>query len=265
MAERQGSPTEVACGIVSRAFTTFWMGNWDQARRELEHAVAMRDQANVSVYDSTYPLYLGCLSLAEGEWDEAGRCLENAGAIAEQRCGEGDLADARWAQGLLAERDLLLGCPGAARARLVPLLDRPGLEELFVTRFLPTLAWAQLELGQIGEAEHVAAQAIRRMRADNLRLDLPDALRVQAMVLIRQGRWAEAVQALEEGLVLARSMPYPYAEARLLHVYGEMHVLTGEPEPARERLEAALAIFQRLGARKDAERVEQAIADLHHP
>ena len=36
------------------------------------------------------------------------------------------------------------------------------------------------------------------------------------MVLIRQGRWAEAVQALEEGLVLARSMPYPYAEARTL-------------------------------------------------
>jgi hypothetical protein len=32
--------------------------------------------------------------------------------------------------------------------------------------------------------------------------------------------------------------------------------------PARERLEAALAIFQRLGACKDAERVEQDIAGL---
>jgi hypothetical protein len=31
---------------------------------------------------------------------------------------------------------------------------------------------------------------------------------------------------------------------------------------ARQRLEAALAIFRRLGARKDVERVEQAIADL---
>jgi hypothetical protein len=43
---------------------------------------------------------------------------------------------------------------------------------------------------------------------------------------------------------------------------GAMHVQKGEPEPARERLEAALAIFRRLGARKDAEWVEQAIADL---
>jgi tetratricopeptide (TPR) repeat protein len=213
----------------------------------------MSGQTDVSVYASMYPLYLGCLSLAEGEWDEAGRYLENAAAMAE---------DARWEQSLLAERDLLLGCPDAARVRLVPLLDRPGLEEFFVTRFLPTLAWAHLELGEIGEAEHVVAQALRRMRADNLRLDLPDALRVQAMVLIRQGRWAEAVQALEEGLALARSMPYPYAEARLLHVYGLVHVEQGEPEAARERLEAALAIFRRLGARKDMERTEQMLTSL---
>jgi hypothetical protein len=32
-------------------------------------------------------------------------------------------------------------------------------------------------------------------------------------------------------------------------------------DAARERLEAALAIFQRLGAHKDAERVEQTLAN----
>ena len=64
------------------------------------------------------------------------------------------------------------------------------------------------------------------------------------MMRIRQERWAEAEQSLEEGLALARRMPYPYAEARLLHVYGQMHLEKGEPGPAPERLEAALAIFQ---------------------
>jgi hypothetical protein len=54
-------------------------------------------------------------------------------------------------------------------------------------------------------------------------------------------------------------MPYPYAEARLLHVYGEMHAQKGELEPARQRLEEALAIFRRLGAHKDAERMERAL------
>jgi tetratricopeptide (TPR) repeat protein len=108
----------------------------------------------------------------------------------------------------------------------------------------------------------VVARGIRLAREQNHRLALVDALRVQAMVAIRQERWDEAERSLEEGVALARSMPYPYAEARLLHIYGEMHLQKGEPEPARKRLEAALAIFRRLGARKDTEWVAQAIADL---
>src|SRR5205085_4327416 len=123
-----------------------------------------------------------------------------------------------------------------AHTRLVPLLDRPGLEETGVTALLPLLAWAHLELGELAETERVVTQAIRRMRADNNRLDLVDALRVQAMVAIRQERWEVVQAALEEGLALARSVPYPYAEGRLLHVYGEMHLQKGEPGPARERL-----------------------------
>ena len=66
--------------------------------------------------------------------------------------------------------------------------------------------------------------------------------------------------ALDEGLALARTMPYPFAEARLLHLCGELHSATGEP--ARERLAMALSIFQWLGARKDAERARQAITEL---
>ena len=99
----------------------------------------------------------------------------------------------------------------------------------------------------------------------NYRLAWVNALRVQAMVRICQERWDEAKRALEEGLTMARSLPYPYGEARLLHVYGQMHTQKGEPVPARERLEAALAIFRRLGARKDAERAEQAIVALQQP
>src|SRR5207245_1489607 len=122
--------------------------------------------------------------------------------------------------------------------------------------------WAHLELGDVAAAAALVGQALTLARAKNDRLALVDALRVQALLASRQHQWAEAEQALEEGLTLAHSMPYPYAEARLLHVYGAMHAQKGEPEPARERLEAALAIFRRLGARKDAERTEQALADL---
>jgi hypothetical protein len=162
----------------------------------------------------------------------------------------------------MAERDLLAGQPDRARARLLPLLDRPGLQELYVTNLLPLLAWAHLELGEMAAAAELVAQASARGRAQDNKLALVDALRVAAMVALHQERWAEAESALEEGLDLARAMPHPYAEARLLHLSGDLHGQQGETALARERLEAALAIFQRLGARQDLERVERAIEEL---
>jgi hypothetical protein len=79
---------------------------------------------------------------------------------------------------------------------------------------------------------------------------------------MRQQRYEEAAQALEEGLLLARAIRYPYAEARLLAVYGDLHMARGEPAPAREKLEAAQAIFRRLGAGKDIEQTEQLLVSL---
>jgi Flp pilus assembly protein TadD len=95
-----------------------------------------------------------------------------------------------------------------------------------------------------------------------MRLVLTEALQVQGKIALRQGQPDAAARALEEGLALARSMPYPYAEARLLQLAGVVHAQTGEPEAARERWEAAGAIFARLGARMDSARVEQDLAGL---
>ena len=57
-------------------------------------------------------------------------------------------------------------------------------------------------------------------------------------------------------------MPYPYAEARLLHVAGQLHARRGELEDARARLEEAQAIFARLGACADVARTQQALTTL---
>jgi tetratricopeptide (TPR) repeat protein len=233
-------------------------GDWEQAHRHFEQAAALSRTAGTSWFSCYPPLWLGWLRLAEGAWEEASRYLEEGARLAERTA---DPEAVRRAQGLLAERDLLEGHPGAARSRLGPLLGGLGMGAADGP-ILSLLAWAHLELGELAAAEQVAAQALAQMRVDDDRLDLVDALRVQAMVALRQERWTEAEAALREGLSLARDMPYPYAEARLLQVYGELHLHKAEPEPARERLEAALAIFQRLGARRDAVCTEQALSTL---
>jgi len=91
---------------------------------------------------------------------------------------------------------------------------------------------------------------------------LVDALRVRALTLMQKGRWQEAEGALEQALAITRAMPYPYAEAKALYVYGLLHTQKGEPEQAHKGLEASLAILKRLGERMYAEHVEQALAAL---
>jgi hypothetical protein len=127
---------------------------------------------------------------------------------------------------------------------------------------LPVLAWAYLERGETDQAARTITDVLQRARAAGYRLGLVGVLRVQALVAIRQEHWTAAERALEEGLTLARALPYPHGEGRLLEVYGRLQLVCGEPLAARERLEAALALFHRLGARKDAERTEHLLAAL---
>jgi tetratricopeptide (TPR) repeat protein len=201
----------------------------------------------------------GRLHLAQGQLAEATQSAEEGLAIAEQLPG---LSFQLPVQEMLAELDLHKGYPGSAKARLLPLLDQAGLLELDANLLLPLLVWAHLDLGEIEAAEVLAEQTVQRLHDQHNYLILVDALRMQAAVAIRQERWDEAAAALDEALALARAMPYPYAEAKALSMYGDLMVATGQQVQAREQYEAALAILRPLGEVPYAERIEQALAEI---
>jgi transcriptional regulator with XRE-family HTH domain/tetratricopeptide (TPR) repeat protein len=259
VAERQGDPALLVYLMTRRGMSAFLSGAWAQARADYEQALALSRQVGDS-WASPFPLHdLGRLCLAQVAWAEAVANLEESSALA---TSSGNLVPFRWAQLVLAERDVLEGQAEAACARLQPLLDRPNLDEQQVVYVLPTLAWSHLAAGEVGQAAAVVEQGVRRARARGDLRALVDALRVQALVYTEQQRWVEAAQCVEEGLTLTRQMPYPYAEARFLHADGLLQAAQREPGPARNRLEQALVIFRQLGARTDVERAEQAIAVL---
>jgi predicted ATPase len=260
-ARRQGNAMQMAGGVYIQALQSFGSGEWVQARAEFQQAVALCRQVGTLWFMPIVLSALGRLHLAMGEREAAVQAWEE-GLAAVEGGGNVNLFGRRRLHNALAELDLQEGRPAAARDRLLPLLDRPGLEETAANPLLVTLAWAQLEAGETAQAGAVIAQALERLRADDDQVDLVEALRVQAMVAIRQHQWDAAAQALAEGLELARAMPYSYAEGRLLRLYGEMHITRGESELAHERLEAALAIFERLGARADAGKAELTLSGL---
>ncbi len=256
--ERLGDPILMRMGLIRLTAQAFFNGAWGEAHACIERFQELPERA--PFYDAAAPLEAGRLLLAEGEWEQAAGYLEQCSARARNT---GNVLTERVAQGCLAELDLLQGRPDAALARLLPLLDRDGMEEWLVTSpVLPMMAWAYLELGHAEQAARTVAEALRRQRAGQCRRALVDTLRVQALVALRQGTVQTAADALEEGLALAHAMAYPHGEGRLLAVYGRLQLARGDVNSARERLQAALAIFRRLGARKDLEQTELLLAAL---
>jgi tetratricopeptide (TPR) repeat protein len=251
--ERLGDKFQTAFAFFNMGEIHIFSGDWSAAREYVERYSAINERAEKGWRAAYERGHLGWLALLQGDLEEGLRLLNEGIRLAGRF---NDLQAIRGYQRLLAEQDILAGHPQSAINRLQPLLDRPGLKEHSVTNLMPTLAWAYLEAGDTTSAEQTASEAIERMVEQENQRHLPHALRVKGMVLSRQERWDEAEQAFSEAVSVARPMPYPYAEARSLYEWGKMG------EQSRQKLEEALAIFQRLGAKKDMERTEQALEGI---
>ena len=130
---------------------------------------------------------------------------------------------------------------------------------------LPVLAWAYLELDETEQAARTIEEALRRQRAGQYRLALVDALRVQALVALRQGNVQTAVDALEEGLAPGPSRCHiRTARGGCCKFTANYTADCGEPTAAREQLEAALV---HLRAARSAQgiwsRTEQLLTTLN--
>jgi tetratricopeptide (TPR) repeat protein len=262
-AERLGAQSRISAETANLAEALFYLGEWERARHLLERALQMARAASSGRTGSFFQYahvfrQLGAMHAAVGEWEVARMYLEEAVARAEQLPYPEAL---RSSQGLLAEHELLTGHPEAALARLEPLLAVSDVGELGIARLLPTLAEARAACGDTADAERVLAEGIARTRAQRHRLALVDLLRAHGVVLgMEEGRRDESHRSLDEAAALAHGLPYPHAEARALYEQGRLHAAMGQSDRARARLEEALAIFRRLGARPDVERAQRALA-----
>lgn len=257
LAERVGELASMGYSLVMIGWLLYYLGEWDHAKASIDRGAEVIRSVGSSWYSAYPPLQTARLQVAQGDWEEAARNLNECLAIAEPI---GDIQALQGAHRLLGELDVLEGRPEEARARLEPLKNGERLTDQI--GLLATLAWAHLELGAVDQADEIVAGALDVAHLRRNKPLLPEALRVLGMVRARQGRWDEAQTAFQESISLARSLPYPYVEARALVEYGITQVHHGELEQAREPLGAAMAIFRRLGAKKDVERTEQVLREL---
>jgi len=258
LAERIDDARNIAFELMHRGLICFCSGAWVQARADSEHAASLCDTIDTFIVSSYPYMVLGFVCYGEGRWQDATEHLNHCVSLAESGAPEALVM----AQSFLAELDLLEGHAESARSRVLAVLERFGPEVGDNAYLLPKLAWAHLELGDLAQAEAAAEEAVAfAQRIDDF-LNLVEAVRVQALILMARQRWAEAEQILSGILLQTQSTCYPWGEARVLDTYALLHMRRGAHGLARERLEAGLALYTRLGARKDVERIEQHLVQL---
>ncbi|MGH2409611.1 MAG: tetratricopeptide repeat protein [Chloroflexota bacterium] len=238
VAARIGNADLTAFNLTNLGESRATTGDWTGAREALERAATLLIGRAGGARSFTLA-WLGRLALWEGDWEEARRLL----AEALEPAGQDESAQVRETlQSFMAEFEVQTGGAEGAVRRLEPLLAAEAVHE-----FVPTaLGWAVLGTGSVDRAAALATDTVRHLRQE-ARGELPEALRLLGVALRRQGWEQEGTAALEEALELAIALPFPYCEARVLEELGK----TGE----------ALAIFRRLGARKDVERIESGPAE----
>jgi DNA-binding CsgD family transcriptional regulator len=231
-----------------------WAGNWDLAAQyaaEGETLAALTGQgAMVSAN-----LYAKALVEAHrGLVDSARAAAEEALVHA---TASGNAAVTLMSLSALGFLELSLGDPAAAHARLGPIIEKltaVGLGEPGVLRFLPDEIQVLIELGELEQARALVDTLEERGRALDRAWALATGARSRALLLAAGGDLAGAHAALDQALAAHRRLPQPFEHARTLLALGTVRRRQGEKRAARQTLEQALSIFDRLGARLWAER-----------
>jgi tetratricopeptide (TPR) repeat protein len=259
LAERMDDPVATAHVLYRHGLNAFSRGEWQRARSDFERAATLVGSTGQFLHTTYSPHGLGLICLAEGREEEAIAYLTQALTLA-QRNHDNQVLCAVLA--LLAEWDLLAGRAASAQARLLPVLETPGPLVSYSQEAFALLAWTYLELGEIEQAWIILRDVLTTARRAKMRPALVQAMRVQALLLSKEGSWEEVEQVLREALSLCHEMAASYAEAKVLYTAGVIAYGKGELSLSHQQFEAAREICGSLGERLYALKIEQTLAQL---
>jgi DNA-binding CsgD family transcriptional regulator len=148
--------------------------------------------------------------------------------------------------------ELSLGSPAEAHRFLGPLPDavrEAGFGEPTFFRFHGDAVETLLALGRIDEAAALLAELEERGRALERVWALAIGSRCRGLLSAATDEIERADVELERALELHERLGEPFERARTLLVRGTIHRRARKKRAARESLQAALAVFDSLGAR----------------
>ena len=278
------------------AYQMVWAGSLDEARRIVTALLAEATARGDEDSASSIHLLLGEVEFFAGDW-EASRDHSAKGMVTLPKLGSwlvtrptvdafaGDIGSARadatnalrpaqrgvWLPGELRALsalgfiELSVGNAAAANehlARAWQLHQGWGIGEPSMFLFVADYAEALIDLGLHADAGEIVDWLEERGQA----LDRPwaraVAARYRGLLAASDGDFQAAFASIDLALKEHERLPMPFELGRTMMVLGTIRRRAKQKRPAREALEEALAIFERLGAPLWAERARAELARI---
>ena len=240
--------TYTLSGQISKAMEVWQYYEYESGERKISRHPGLLE-------DSATP---GFLYLRLGEWDKAREYLEWALSANEDRR---NFVAANACYITLGSLNLELGNYPKAEDLLLKSLGichKGGnvVSELWV---LPLLAELYLKMGQPEKAAEYVNRGFELMKPDQNWYGLPAPMYLaKGMLATARKDWGTAAGSFDKAIQINRQYQLPWDEAKDLYERGLMYLTHGrkaDREKAHEDLDEALAIFQKVGAKKEVEKV----------
>ena len=258
LTEAIDSGDEDAVGLLRSllGWIEFLAGNWAAS---LDHSTrTIRLAPGHASRLGALALLEACLGVAEAARTHAREALEaslHSGAV------DAELL----ALSALGSLELSSGNAAAAHEHLDrawQLHRSAGFGEPAMFPFVADHVAALIELGANDAAADVVAWLEERGGALNRPWALAVAARYRALLVAADGDFPAAFEALARALETHERLPMPFERGRTLMILGTIRRRAKQKRPAREALEEAIRIFERLGARLWVERSRAELARI---
>jgi tetratricopeptide (TPR) repeat protein len=197
-------------------------GDWDKSRAYLEQAIADHHGMNSPAAVSGCSFALGSLNIEEGNYAEAEELLMRSLDIC-----------------------------------------RDGGNVLFELWVLPVLAELYLKMEQPAKAAEHVEKGLDLLQPDQNWYGLPAPMYLaKGMLASTHKKWDEADKSFSEAVSINQQYELLGDTAKTLHEWGVMYVHKRDKESAYKKLEEALGLYQKVGAKKDVEKTMAAIESL---
>jgi DNA-binding CsgD family transcriptional regulator len=248
VAQEEGDDSSLPDVVAHLAELELWAGNWELAERYAGECLEAAERTEQEMSRVVNRYVCGLVDAHFGRTESARAYAREALVMSERMENAWGVGISLWVLGFL---DLTLGDLAAVDAHLRradEVADAIGLREPGQWRFHADHIEALIGLGELTRAAALLERLEERGRVVDRPWALATAARCRGLLLEARGAGDEAAAAFDDALGKHERLPMPFELGRTLLARGSVQRRAWQKRAARESLERALAIFDRLGA-----------------